>query len=383
MRSASDSHFTIRYVLRNNTHQFKSLPTQAMKLAAVLLALTTGLVAAQTSMVPPQHQERFLKSQNELVQELLAWKNSSAGAYAKQHGLVPSTIDTESTTGYSTEELERFFLAKLKIAKVQIENPHATFSTNTPFALLTSDEFAKFVNKGFRPDAGFEATEVEVLPEATATSVDWTTDSKCVPAVKDQGQCGDCWAFSTVGAIESGNCLKTGTLTLLSEQQLTSCDTSNSGCDGGLMKPAFTYVKTNGICTSAGYPFTSGTSGSTGTCQSTCTKSVKISGYASVTASDAGFASAIAVQPVSVAIAASSNAFSYYTGGVLTSCGTSLDHAVIAVGYGVDASSKVPYFKIRNSWGSSWGEAGYIRLKRGSSVSTCGIINSYAAYPKF
>ena len=361
-----------------------------MKLAAILVAVSAALVATTqaASIVPPQHQERFLQSQTELAQEILAWKNSTAGLYAKDHGFLPNIIDSESTTnGVSNEELQRFFVTKLNIAKVQAKNPHATFSTNTPFALLTSEEFAAYVNKGFRPDAALKAAGKPMeLPTATASEVDWTT-SGCVAPVKDQGQCGDCWAFSAVGALESGWCLKNNKkLTLLSEQQVTSCDSAgqDQGCNGGYQSGAFDWVKSNGICTGASYPFKSGTSGSTGTCKKSCTKSaVKVTGYTSVPTTDAGLAAALNVQPVSVTIAASGNAFQSYTSGVLSACDTTeLDHAVLGVGYGVDASSNVPFFKIKNSWGSSWGEAGYIRVKRGSKVNTCGVLSDNV-YPNF
>jgi C1A family cysteine protease len=213
---------------------------------------------------------------------------------------------------------------------------------------------------------------------AQATTVDWTT-SGCVAGVKNQGQCGSCWAFSAIGSLESAYCLKYGSLTLLSEQQVTNCDPQSSGCDGGWPSWALSYIKSNGgVCTSASSPYTLGSSGVTGSCSTSCTKkAIKITSVASVTATDAGFATAITKQPVAVAVAAGNPSWKQYTGGVVSSCSTSaLDHAVLAVGF--DSNS----FRFKNQWGTSWGAGGYIQLKRTSGSSgTCGVINRNAVYP--
>ena len=163
----------------------------------------------------------------------------------------------------------------------------------------------------------------------------------------------------------------------LSEQQLVDCSGAqgNQGCNGGLMDDAFQYIiATGGLCSEAAYPYTA----ADGTCaSSSCTSVNTISGYTDVTPdSDSAFAAAVAQQPVSIAIEADQSSFQFYSGGVMTAaCGTALDHGVLAVGYGTDTG--VTYFKVKNSWGASWGEAGYIRLARGASYNSgagqCGI----------
>jgi len=211
------------------------------------------------------------------------------------------------------------------------------------------------------------------------TSVDWRTQGIVTP-VKDQGQCGSCWSFSATGSVEGAYAQKTGKLVSLSEQQLVDCSTAqgNQGCNGGLMDYAFQYIiSNNGITTEANYPYTA-----TGpnACQTSLASqtAATISSFQDVPQSDENaLQSAVAQQPVSVAIEADQQAFQFYSGGVLTAaCGKNLDHGVLAVGYGTD--NGVNYWLVKNSWGSSWGEQGYIRLVRGQDQ--CGIAES-ASYP--
>jgi len=197
--------------------------------------------------------------------------------------------------------------------------------------------------------------------------------------VRNQGSCGSCWAFATVGAVESAYCLKTGSLTQFSEQYLTSCETQQSrGCSGGFPDGAIEYVAQHGICKASDYPYTSGNSGNTGQCNDSCEKvQVGVKGAVSVNGGDSGLASAIDRQPVVVVVAAGNSVWKQYSGGVVSSCDTSnVDHAVLAVGYSEN------YFKIRNSWGSQWGENGYILLQRGGSQrsGTCEILSA-PSYP--
>lgn len=219
----------------------------------------------------------------------------------------------------------------------------------------------------------------------TKSSVDWVS-SGAVTDVKNQGSCGSCWSFSTTGAVEGLVYIKTGTLTSLSEQDLIDCSGNygNNACNGGLMDYAFEYVMAKGLDTESDYPYEE-------KLDSTCSHSSHtpavaagfVTGYTDVTASVTALKAAVAQQPVSVAIEADQSSFQFYSSGVLTSsCGTSLDHGVLLVGYGTDSSSGTGYWKVKNSWGSSWGEDGFIRLSSDVSQSggQCGILMS-ASYP--
>jgi len=202
-----------------------------------------------------------------------------------------------------------------------------------------------------------------------------------VSEVKNQGQCGSCWAFSTTGSLESAYAIKNGKITEFSEQQLVDCDhNGDQGCNGGLMDNAFGWIEKNGgLCTEDDYRYT----GTGGMCKKSC-KLVDGSAptkFTDVGHTDKDLMAALAQQPVSVAIEADQLAFQLYSGGVLTGrCGTNLDHGVLAVGYGTD--NKQDFYKVKNSWGTSWGEKGFFRLARGVSQrgGQCGILEA-ASFP--
>lgn len=194
--------------------------------------------------------------------------------------------------------------------------------------------------------------------------INWV-DKGAVSGVKNQAQCGSCWAFSATGAMESLEWLASQSITLLSEQQLVDCSGSygNHGCSGGLMDNAFKYVRDKGITSEDEYPYTAR--------QGTCKKDsgdFKVSGFTDIRNCN-DLASALAGRPVSVAVDASN--WSAYRSGVFSNCRTSLNHGVLLAG------STDQYWLVKNSWGGSWGEKGYIRLARGN---TCGICNM-ASYP--
>ncbi|KAK7279077.1 hypothetical protein RJT34_24121 [Clitoria ternatea] len=211
--------------------------------------------------------------------------------------------------------------------------------------------------------------------ESLPNVVDWR-EKGAVSPVKDQGQCGSCWAFSTIAAVEGINQIVTGDLITLSEQELVDCDRGyNMGCNGGLMDHAFDFIIQNGgINSEDNYPYHAR--------DNTCdlskknTRVVTIDGYEDVPQNDEkSLMRAAANQPVSVAIEAGGRAFQLYDSGVFTGlCGTELDHGVAVVGYGTENGTD--YWLVRNSWGPSWGEGGYIKLERNileTNTGKCGI----------
>ena len=257
------------------------------------------------------------------------------------------------------------------------------------FSGMDSSDFRKYLLAFEKPyvDANYISQTVEAVPK----SVDWVSAGAVTP-VKNQGQCGSCWSFSTTGALEGAYFLKYGTLLSFSEQQLVDCDTFSNGgkdhgCNGGLMDNAFTWIKKNGgLCSEQDYPYVSGTTKTAGTCKTTCSVNgnSKVQSFVDVKPnSDDAMMSALAKQPVSVAIEADQPAFQLYKSGVFTgTCGTSLDHGVLVVGYGTDGT--LDYYTVKNSWGNTWGESGYIRLGRSSSYNKgagqCGLLME-ASYP--
>jgi C1A family cysteine protease len=272
-------------------------------------------------------------------------------------------------------------------AIVHIENAknHTYELELNEFADQTADEFATTHFGIAKPvkvwgDAPYLGTH-KLSGNAVPPSVDWTTKGAVTP-VKNQGQCGSCWSFSTTGSLEGANAIATGKLVSLSEQEFVDCDTVDQGCNGGLMDNAFKYAEANAICTEESYPYKA----QKGTCQkSSCTVGLaqgSVKGFKDVSPQDIdALMDAIAQQPVSIAIEADQSVFQLYKSGVLTgTCGTRLDHGVLAVGYG--SLNGQDYWKVKNSWGPSWGLNGYILLEKGKSGGgECGI-KMQPSYPE-
>merc|ERR1719421_648144 len=315
-------------------------------------SLSTLLVCAGVAIAAPQHEENYMF-------QFLQWY--------KTHNKV-----------YERENFgSRYMTFKKNLQFIQMHNAgnsSVTVALNE-FADMTNEEFSAKM-KGYthveRPL--MRSKNVKTLPTTNLpSSVDWTTKGVVTP-IKNQGQCGSCWAFSTTGSVEGANALKTGTLVSLSEQELVDCAGSygNQGCNGGLMDYGFEYAKAKGLCTESSYPYTA----RDGTCKTSCSAAVTIGGYQDVAQNNEDqLQAAVAQQPVSVAIEADKSVFQFYSGGVMTSsaCGTQLDHGVLVVGYGTESGTD--YWKVKNSWGTTWGMSGYILLGRGDNGAkgTCGI----------
>lgn len=291
----------------------------------------------------------------------------------------------------AAEKEKRFAIFKENVNRIDAFNNGDKETTSfklgvNRFADLTNEEFrsmhtglkhhpSKLLTKS--SESRFRYANFTAAP----SSMDWRKSGAVTP-VKNQGGCGCCWAFSAVAAVEGLTKLKKGKLISLSEQELVDCDKVDEGCNGGLMDNAFDFIKSNGgLTTESLYPYKE----IDGTCSNKkkTTPAAKISGYEDVPANNENaLMQAVANQPVSVAIEGSGFYFQFYSSGLFSGeCGTELDHAVTAIGYGTE-SNGAKYWLVKNSWGTSWGENGYMRLKRDvkSKEGLCGVA-MMASYP--
>ncbi|EHA8587426.1 putative Oryzain alpha chain [Cocos nucifera] len=346
--------------------------------AALLLLLLLTLASTSAASSPGMSILRYGERSDDEVRRLYqAWK--------AQHARSSNALD---------EDEQRFEIFRDNLRFIDQHNAAAdageySFRLGlTRFADLTNEEY-RSTYLGVRTAGSRRRRNSTVgsdryrfrsgddLPD----SIDWR-DKGAVVEVKDQGSCGSCWAFSTIAAVEGINHIVTGDLISLSEQELVDCDTYyNQGCNGGLMDYAFEFIINNGgIDSEEDYPYT----GRDGSCDQYRKNAhvVTIDSYEDVPINDEqSLQKAVANQPVSVAIEAGGRAFQLYESGIFTGyCGTELDHGVTAVGYGSENGQG--YWIVKNSWGSEWGESGYIRMARNinSATGKCGIAME-ASYP--
>ena len=257
-------------------------------------------------------------------------------------------------------------------------------STNASFTLghnkfshMTEEE--KAGTRGLiMPEYLLGGEQVELSEEKNGTSIDWRTEG-AVNAIQDQGQCGSCWTFSTMAAVEGEHAIKTGELLKFAEQELVDCDGLSAGCNGGSMALAFYWLERHAAILESDYAYTA----TDGTCMydSLPHTSVNTTGYTSVRQrSLSQLEAAVQTGVVSVAIEADRAVFQLYNGGIFdaSTCGTSLDHGVALVGFGTESGQD--YFILRNSWGTSWGEEGYMKLAATDGAGICGV-NLGAVYP--
>jgi hypothetical protein len=266
----------------------------------------------------------------------------------------------------------QIFSDNLKIAaQHQAKNPKARFGV-TKFSDLSPEEFRSFylmpveLHKN-RPPKNPAKVQKPLPTVALPDSFDWN-DKGAISPVKDQQQCGSCWAFSATETTESYHFIDHGNLPILSPQQIVDCDTDSYGCNGGWTEHAFNYViSAGGLDTESSYPYTA----QDGTCNYQPSNSgASIKSWAYVTQSDDENAmqqSLYTTGPASVCVDASS--WSSYQGGVLTDCGDSVDHCVQLTGWSTQSGTAA--WNVRNSWNTNWGVNGYIYLARGGN--TCDI----------
>ncbi|KAK9267183.1 hypothetical protein L1049_009603 [Liquidambar formosana] len=292
------------------------------------------------------------------------------------------------------EEVERRFLNFRKNLKYVMEknsrrrSPSAHVVGLNRFADLSNEEFKQvYMSKVKKPVDKMTTSQRRSMQGKTTScdapsSLDWRKKG-VVTAVKDQGDCGSCWAFSSTGAMEGINAIVTGSLISLSEQELMDCDTTNEGCDGGYMDYAFEWVIQNGgIDSEADYPYQFQDE----TCNITKeeTKVVSIDGYEDVEESDSALLCATVNQPISVGMDGSALDFQLYTSGIYDGdCSDNpddIDHAVLIVGYGSEDGED--YWIVKNSWGTYWGMDGYFYIRRNTDLAygVCAI-NAMASYP--
>jgi len=270
------------------------------------------------------------------------------------------------------------FLSRYNIFKSNMDFVESHNAANKSFAVamnkfgdLSAEEFGRFF-LGTRVSVSTAVRQVSA-PGANPAQWDWRTKG-AVTAIKNQGQCGSCWSFSTTGSTEGCHFLTTKKLVSLSEQNLMDCSTSqgNQGCDGGLMTQAMDYIISNkGIDTESSYPYTA----QDGTCHYKAANSgATLKSYINVNQGDENdLQDKVYLGPTSVAIDASHSSFQFYSSGVYNEpdcSSTQLDHGVLAIGWGTASGSD--YWLVKNSWGTDWGLQGYIWMTRNGN-NQCGI----------
>jgi KDEL-tailed cysteine endopeptidase len=281
---------------------------------------------------------------------------------------------------YSIDEVyDRFIIFKRNVEMINMNNADksSTFNmTINKFTDLTAEEFKqRFVGKMYRSSdygcLGFENNQ-----SYGVETFDWRSYDVVNP-VRNQGQCGSCWAFATTANAESVWAISTGKLYDLSEQYLVDCATGleymNMGCKGGNMDSAFKFMINDRQCDEVEYPYTSGVTETKSKCHS-CDELTSFSAcYDVMSNNQVDLKAAVLKNPVVIGIEADTYYFQSYSGGILTSplCGTTIDHAVEIVGFGVE--NDVKYWTVRNSWGADWGEEGYFRILRTDSTQDAGI----------
>ena len=277
------------------------------------------------------------------------------------------------------DRFQLFQQAEASIAELNSANSRATFGHNQ-FSDWTHQEYVSMLGLRFEETPELYINKTANVESTNGDSFDWRDQSGVVTPVKDQGQCGSCWAFSATEAVESAYVIAGNEQVIMSPQELVDCSKgllSNHGCNGGMYYHGWKWEESHMTMRESDYPYVSGT---TKEAQSTCnydeSKGVtNTTGYGQVSGDVDSIKDAIKTKgPVSIAINAETKVFQTYKSGIITEsdgCPTKIDHAVLAVGYGYDGDQG--YFIVRNSWNTTWGDSGYVKLGMAEGEGVCGM----------
>ena len=277
---------------------------------------------------------------------------------------------SSSSGSRNLEYRERIYYSNIDLMERHNSDSKFNYTLDiNEWADLTWDEFKQ---ERLRTLANLPPSRYVPLSRNVREVLDWRTLGKVSP-IKNQGPCGSCWAFSAVSALESVVAIKSNRLYDFSEQHLVDCDTSNLGCNGGLMSRTYNYMKRNGITLESQYPYVA----TKGVCQRNNTVFKGVKGFQTVLARESSLFTAVKSRPVSVGIEVDS-LFRFYKSGVYNrgTCTNRLNHAVNIVGFGTE--NNLDFWIVRNSWGGEWGDRGYIKMIRNRNI--CGI-NNLVSYP--
>jgi len=313
---------------------------------------------------------------------------ASVSAFNSSRSVYFTSYLAEHNKAYDTVEEfnKRFdiFMAFDAVVEAINADERSTFkAAHNKFSDWTKEEFEKTLGlkntiNGYIQeiiDDWYESDKINTeidLPESWS----WRDQGMTSP-VKDQGYCGSCWAISAIDAVESAWMIAGNSPVNFSAQQLLDCSERNYGCTGGMFNNAYEYLKENKTMNASDYPYT----GKQGECKNDQSKGVaQVATYDRAIGTKQNLAQ-LYRQPLNVAVAAGNDAFRSYSSGILTDtshCGQDVDHAALAVGWGEEDG--VQYYIVRNSWGTKWGEDGYVRIATGGVRGVCGI-NQFVFYP--
>jgi len=302
---------------------------------------------------------------------------SYAGRTENQYQVEFTRWMQENKKSYHHDEfLVRYSVFKTNLAFIDEHNSkNLSFTVAmNKFGDLTIAEFSKYY-LGLKKEVTYEPKASSAPAAPLPAAWNWNTKGKVTP-IKDQQQCGSCWAFSTTGSTEGCHAITKNKLVSISEQQLVDCSGSygNQGCNGGLMTQAMQYIIDNkGLDTESSYPYTA----QDGSCAANPKNiGATLTGFTNVNAGDeSDLQQKVYKGPTSIAIDASQSSFQFYSSGVYfdPNCSSQqLDHGVLAVGWGVTSGSYPKYWIVKNSWGTGWGQSGFIWMARDQS-NACGV----------